>query len=547
MRTLVRQAAPGDLFAVVRDIADRLGLTDLAARARESADLVAGAPLGVAVVGQFKAGKSSLINSLLGSDLLPVRAIPATSVVTTVRHGDGERAVVRFAAGGSASIESDELADFVTEQRNPDNVKGARLVEVTTCALAGYPGLVFVDTPGQGSVHELSTAASTDWLPHVGVAVLAVPATQPLGAADVDLLDHVATHTPHLLVVVTKADLVAPDDLADVLVFIAGWLSERVGRDLVVLPYSTASGYDEMRAAVDAYLRGLQERHTEASSQLIAHRAAQLAEECRRYLLLATASAEADGAARERLRQALEDERRRARRVLAEALALIHPYDERIESTLIRHAERRARVVADRLQAQLAAQLPRVRGSLAAETSWISAWLRQTVSSELEPEARVAADLAGPILQDARGPLDGLGQAFSQRLGQHVRGALGLDFDPPVVAPPTREPEHVDVTVDAVFDSHLELLSWAVPMVLVRPLVHRHFLRMVRWQVEKNALRVGYATSAATTRALDQLAADYAAALDAQVTACERLVGTLNNATPDLRDALAELDAAVSA
>lgn len=544
MRTLVRPPVPSDsVLAVVCHIADRLGLADLAARARETADVAAGAPLGVAVVGQFKAGKSSLIDSLLGRELLPVRAVPATSVVTTVRHGDGERVVVRFASGDATTIGPDELADYVTEQGNPDNIKGAGAVEVTTRALADYPDLVFLDTPGLGSAYDLSTAASTQWLPQVGVAVLAVPATQPLGAADIDLLGRVAAHTPHMLVVVTKADLLASDDLANVLVFVAGWLRERSGHDLVVLPCSTAPGYDGMRAELQTHLRALQERHVDASSQLVAHRAARLGEECRGYLRLALATAEADTAARDSLRFALAGERSRARRVLGEALALVHPYQERIEATLVRHAERRAPAVAQRVRAELAARLPDERASLAAETAWISAWLEQVLSAELGPEARAAVDLAAPIVSEARVPLDGLGQAFAQRLGTHVRLALGVDFDPPAVTPAEPEPEAVDVAVDAAFDSHLEVLSWAVPMTLVRPLVHRHFLRLVRWQVEKNALRVGYRSAAAAARALERLAAAYAAAIDAQVAACERLVLSLDDDAPVLRAALAELDA----
>lgn len=543
MRTLAyRSAPPGDQLAVVRDIADRLGLIDVSDRARETADVLAGAPLGVAVVGQFKAGKSSLLNSLLGRDLLPVRAIPATSVVTTVRHRDTEQVTVRFTSGASVAIASDELADYVTEQRNPDNRRGVQVVEVGTRALADFPDLVFVDTPGLGSVYDLSTAASTDWLPHVGVAVLAVPATQPLAAADIDLVGRVTAHTPHVLVVVTKADLVAPEDLAEVLDFVASGLSERTGHNLTVLPYSTAPGYQDARAELRAALRGLQEHHAQTSAELAAHRTARLVEECRGYLRLALAAADADAEAREGLRHALEEEQSRSHRLLGEALTLVHPYNERIESTLVAHAERRAPVVAERVRTALAARLADERGSLAAETTWVSTWLSQTLSVELAPEARAAADLAAPILQEARGPFDGLGQAFAQRLSGHVNRALGIDFDPPAVAPPTPEPEPVDVAVGAVFDSHLELASWLVPMALVRPLVHRHFRRLVRWQVEKNVLRVGYSAAASATGALDRLAAEYAAAISAQVAVCGRLVSTMSDEASVLRQAMVDLE-----
>lgn len=545
MRTLVHQTAPSrDRLRVVCDIAARLSLTDVSARADETAAILAGAPLGVAVVGQFKAGKSSLLNSLMGCDLLPVRAIPATSVVTTVRHGDVERIMVRFTSGGSTTIAPDGLADYVTEQRNPDNDRGVQVVEVATRALADFPDLVFVDTPGLGSVYDLSTAAAADWLPHVGVAVVAIPATQPLAAADLELIDRVTAHTPYVLVVVTKADLVQPEDLAEVLSFVASGLRERTGREPTVLPYSTASGSEDLRAAVHNHLRRLQDHHVEASAGLVGHRTARLVEECRGYLRLALAAADADAEAREALRRALDGERSQSNRLLGEALTLVRPYGQRIESTLVRHASVRAPVLAGRVRTRLAERLADQRGSLAAETLWLATWLSQTLLHELGPEARAAADLAVPILEQARGPLDGLAQAFAQRLGGNVRRALGIDFHAPAVAPPTPEPEPVDVVIGAVFDSHVELLSWMVPMVLARPLVHRHFLRLTGWQVEKNALRLAYSASASASRALERLAADYAAAIGAQVTLCERLVGTPGDETAALRQAMTDFDAA---
>lgn len=542
MRTLLRTAPVAERLAVVRDVADRFGLTDLAARARDTVELAAGAPLGVAVVGQFKAGKSSLVDSLLGRDLLPVRVVPATSVVTTVRHGDEERVTVRFESGATVTVGPDDLADYVTEQRNPGNAKGVRLVDVRTPALDAFPDLVLVDTPGLGSVFDLATAATSDWLPHVGVALLAVPATQPLGAADLDLLARVATHTPHVLVVVTKADLVAPGDLAEVLAFVADRLATAAGRDLVVLPHSTAPDREPVRAALRAELARLQDHHAEAADAVAAHRAATLAEECRAYLLLALAAADADAAARDGLRRALAEERSQAHRVLGEALTLVRPSVDRVERAIVGSLGRRAPELARRVGAALAAELTDRRGSLAVETAWVQEWLARTLAGELGPEARAAAELAAPILREARGPLDGLSQAFVQRLDGHVRRALGVEFQPPVVSPPDPEPEPVDVVLAPVFDSHLELLSWMVPMPLVRPLVHRHFLRLVRWQVEKNALRLGYATSAAATTALRRLAADCAVAIDAQVAACERLVDATGDDGAAVRAALRELD-----
>jgi ABC-type uncharacterized transport system ATPase component len=48
----------------------------------------------IAVLGQFKRGKSSLLNAIIGRDLLPTGILPLTSVITVVRYGASERLVI---------------------------------------------------------------------------------------------------------------------------------------------------------------------------------------------------------------------------------------------------------------------------------------------------------------------------------------------------------------------------------------------------------------------------------------------------------------------
>ena len=68
----------------------------------------------VAVLGQFKAGKSSFLNGLIGRDVLPVNVLPATAVITRIGHGPAERAVVRHLTGRVEEIPLEDLSDFVT-------------------------------------------------------------------------------------------------------------------------------------------------------------------------------------------------------------------------------------------------------------------------------------------------------------------------------------------------------------------------------------------------------------------------------------------------
>ena len=57
--------------------------------------------LSIAIIGRFKAGKSSFLNHFLGRNLLPVGVVPVTTVVTEIVYGPREEASVRLSNRGS--------------------------------------------------------------------------------------------------------------------------------------------------------------------------------------------------------------------------------------------------------------------------------------------------------------------------------------------------------------------------------------------------------------------------------------------------------------
>lgn len=138
--------------------------------------------------GQFKSGKSSLLNALLGQDILPVGVLPVTALITRVSAGDCPSAEVTHLDGGRERIALGQIADFVEEARNPRNRRQAAIVDVNTPSLAGLAGLRLVDTPGLGSVFSHNTESTRSWLPNVAVALLAISVERPLSDEDKNCL-----------------------------------------------------------------------------------------------------------------------------------------------------------------------------------------------------------------------------------------------------------------------------------------------------------------------------------------------------------------------
>ena len=83
------------------------------------------------VVGQFKRGKTSLINALLGADILPVAVVPLTSIVTIMTYGEALRIKVFFNDGRVMEIKPESLSEYVTEKGNPKNLKDVSEVVIT--------------------------------------------------------------------------------------------------------------------------------------------------------------------------------------------------------------------------------------------------------------------------------------------------------------------------------------------------------------------------------------------------------------------------------
>jgi hypothetical protein len=164
----------------------------------------------VAVVGEFKQGKSSLVNGLLGQSVCPVDDDLATSAVTLVRHGEQPGAVVRRNGPDGATtgpIPVSDLHDWVSEMGNPGNHKGVERVEITVPSAILSQGLVIVDTPGMGGLGAGHAAATLAFLPFADGLILVSDASSELSGPEIDFLRRAVELCPTVLFAQTKIDL----------------------------------------------------------------------------------------------------------------------------------------------------------------------------------------------------------------------------------------------------------------------------------------------------------------------------------------------------
>ncbi len=183
------------------DLANRLVVA--AARVRRPATIVC-------VVGEFKQGKSSLINAMLGLDVCPVDDDIATSATTLLRFGDEPSVVVRRRRGDGVTVERVDpatLADWVTEGGNPDNSRGVERVDITLPHPLLANGLVIVDTPGMGGLGAGHAAATLSFLPFADGLIFVSDASSELSAPEVEFLASATGLCPNVVFALAKIDL----------------------------------------------------------------------------------------------------------------------------------------------------------------------------------------------------------------------------------------------------------------------------------------------------------------------------------------------------
>lgn len=212
-------------------LAERTGATAVARDAADVAGRVAEGRFYVACVGQFKRGKSTFLNALVGDLVLPTGVVPVTSAITVLRHGQ-RGARVRFDDGRAEDIAVEALPLYVTERENPENRKGVRAVEVSLPSPLLARGMCLVDTPGLGSASGGNAAITREFVPHVDAAVAVIGADPPVSGEEVALFGEVARHVRHLLVVLNKADRLTDEERREGARFAAQVLSSRLRRPI---------------------------------------------------------------------------------------------------------------------------------------------------------------------------------------------------------------------------------------------------------------------------------------------------------------------------
>jgi GTP-binding protein EngB required for normal cell division len=226
------------LLRFLEKVAMRNGLVEFRPRIDSLASRLEDDSFEVALFGRVSSGKSSLLNALLGTDVLPVGINPITAVPTKLRYGASFKAAVAYGDGRSALVSVEELSRLVSERGNPGNLQNIvrAIVEVPSRRL--QQGIMLVDTPGLGSLAKRGAAETLAYLPSCDLALLLIDAGATLNDEDIGTLRLLYEAGIPALVLLSKADLLANGDLHRATAYIAEHVKHDLGLSVVVHPVS---------------------------------------------------------------------------------------------------------------------------------------------------------------------------------------------------------------------------------------------------------------------------------------------------------------------
>lgn len=231
---------------------------------------VASGVLDVVVIGQFKRGKSSLINALVGKDILPTGVLPLTSIVTVLEHGE-DKVDITYNDGRSRTTTFPELANYNTEERNPENKRGVKSI-VAFSNLPDLPeNIRVIDTPGIDSTNEHNSTTTREYLPNADVALLVLSAEQPLSAPELAFLKQSEAYFSKILVIVNKLDLVSATELPKIESYIRRTLEKAFPQSnfqLIALSAKTREGVKSLRSVIEKNVSRDQQSLSIASAKI---------------------------------------------------------------------------------------------------------------------------------------------------------------------------------------------------------------------------------------------------------------------------------------
>ncbi len=271
--------------------------------------------ISIAILGGFKAGKSSFLNTIIGQDILPVGVLPTTNIITKITYDCRFRISV-VTKDNTFEISQEIIPEYLTEKRNPNNRKRIKEVNLFIPGIREIEGIELIDTPGIGSFFSKNTETTLNWTPESTFIIYAINPQQPFSAQDVQNMKEILTYTDKISLLLTKVDLLSPAERIEMAGYINQIAKQEFNRSFPIYFFSTKENTAAYLTVVKQELfLPLLLKKQENLNDLVAYKTTKLKESLRQYLQLLLETRRQEQSTIERLRNELISEQEFLRQI----------------------------------------------------------------------------------------------------------------------------------------------------------------------------------------------------------------------------------------
>jgi len=497
----------------------------------------------VAILGQFKSGKSSFLNSLIGKPILPVGVTPVTTTITRLQYGKRERAIIRRFDGKENEVDITAIEEFISEAKNPANQKNVEVVNVELPSLEKYAGLRLVDTPGLGSIFKYHMETSENWLPEVGTALLAISSDRPLAENDLHLIRDLRKHTPKIVLLLTKADLLSPEQQKEVVHFFRTTLQHEFHEEFPIFLYSTRLETERWKQKLENEIFcPLCINRQEEFNKILQYKVQSLGRGCLSYLEIALKTSQQADFDREQLRKQILNEKVNYE-LMREEITLIARENAQQTRELIKNYLETSHEpqLKSKLLEILRKEMPSWKGNIGKLTQRYEEWLKETLVEELDHISKTEYKHFLGTLKKAHANLSRSLGSFRGLLNQNIERVLGLRLAEADWKIEVAEPHQPDIRIGRTFSFHFGLIWFLIPMFIFRPLFERHYLNEVPNEVFVNLSRLAAQWEDRINKAIDGMKKQALKYVQDELATIESLLSRAHGQTDEIRRTIEEL------
>ena len=475
---------------VLQRLADKYNLTHVKEILISAQEQAHSNVIDVAILGQFKAGKSSLINSLLGKDVLPTGVIPVTAIITRIYYSATVSVTINFLDGSHKQVTLDELIKYITEAQNPQNQKNVESADIGLPEMKWLEGIRLIDTPGLGSIFQNNTQTTRQWSARTTIALIVISAERPLSEEDMKLLQEIKHYSYKTYCIITKVDLFSAEQITQIKDFVSQGLYKALNSQIPVLLYSTKKDTEKYKQELfSAVLRPLQNDTTQELRKIYKYKLLRSALLLQNYLTIAHEASIKTEKEQRLLHDKIFNSQTSANYLYQQVQLIASDIKSQVRGQLEQLLLPHLKEITTKIQSAFDQEYKTWTGNLYKISRKYESWLKRNLCNYILKVVKAHRNEMLNIITEARNRFSSFTDTFTENLRRKIFQNLGIEIKTLEWQAQLRPFHTPDISVYRAFDSNIDLLWFLFPMIIFKNFFGRHLHKQIPQEVQKNIYR----------------------------------------------------------